>query len=475
MRGGRAAFVGASLGIWLCAAPTGCAPRPAPSEAPAISGASGPPPPTAGLPIPSFAGLVWAPPSLTAGDLEELAAALRGDPGVEVVLGPSLSGREQAIAAALARLGAIPRSLRQGGLEEVIGATGAPLRALPPSSTGRPRFDASALQSMRPTGAARLYVEDAALDPGGWRSLPAYTVGSCEEALVALAAGQERSLAMLAPFLDHADAALSAAFQGQLAARLPGLTAGLAGFSRPLPRTEFTDDAGFLRHQCGHRYWRLARQFEECLTGERCARTPQIFLIDGARVGAVEGDLFIDQDCPGRVGFDAVAAFREIGREAAHVALEGLSAEWSVLADRLGLITEVAAALEDLCAPRRRRFSDEAIAGLQARFAGLGAALGSADLGLREGAWVIEDGLFHVPGLGPARQLARFAAGKGSPNSELRVGARRLRAEGLRAARCVGEAEGLPLALALYDAAGAPRFLGFLFAEELVCGELGPR
>jgi hypothetical protein len=280
---------------------------------------------------------------------------------------------------------------------------------------------------------------------------------------------------LVVELLDHADAALSAAFQGQLAARLPGLTAGLAGFSRPLPRTEFTDDAGFLRHQCGHRYWRLARQFEGCLTGERCARTPQIFLIDGARVGAVEGDLFIDQDCPGRVGFDAVAAFREIGREAAHVALEGLSAEWSVLADRLGLITEVAAALEDLCAPRRRRFSDEAIAGLQARFAGLGAALGSADLGLREGAWVIEDGLFHVPGLGPARQLARFAAGKGSPNSELRVGARRLRAEGLRAARCVGEAEGLPLALALYDAAGAPRFLGFFFAEELVCGELGPR
>lgn len=466
----RLALAGAAL--------VACAQEPAPgrSRPPLAVGAEpGPPGPSAGLPMPSL-DLEWSPPILVAGDVDALAQSVAALRPTAVVIGRGVTAPPARLTALGAHLGAPAAA--------TIEASGAPLEGLvaPRRTEGsgarRPRYEAAGVRlgagAGAATGQSALVIDVAVVDAGQWSALWAYAVGGCEAPLAALAVGQERSLAVVEPFLDHADAELWRAYRAALAGRVPGLVELLAADAEALPRERFADDLSHRRHRCAHAYAQIVAAYAACgEEAETCPVRPRLFLGEGARIGAPEPDVFVAAECAGLVGRDPVAELRRAGRDATHVAAEGLSAEWSILADRVAAIGEVADVLEDICVPRRWRFEAGDLAAARRRLAAVGAALASPDMALREGAWVIEDSVFHVPGLGGVRQLARFAAGRGSVNQEARVGVRRLRDLILGRARCRGRSEA-PMVAAVTDASGAAAFVGYFHEEELLCGDLPP-
>lgn len=430
--------------------------------------------------------LPWTPPSLSAGDVEEVRAALASASRVELVLGPRLAEPTigPRIAAALAELAptaaiepADPESMR-GSMRAAIGGD-PPLRRLGVGVGGRPTYDARAITIdagwRREHPNVTLVIDDATVDAPSWRALQSFAVGSCAAPMLALAEGQELSLTILGPFLDHADTVLWRAFQGELRRALPALLGEHAGDATPRSRADFADDRAFAAHTCGRAQRAYLEVFAACAAAEApCPQAPRLLLVDGARVGMTEPALAAADECPALLGRDAAREIRRIGREAAREAAYELSLEWSLLADRLGLLGEVVAVLEDICAPRRRRLAEADLAEARRRLAAIGDGLASPDHAVRDAGWLIEDGELHVPGRGATRQLARFDAGRGSINLEILAGARGLREWVLGRSRCRNRQERPPLAALLVDAAGAPALLGYFYEEELVCGDLGP-
>ncbi|MEM9458796.1 MAG: hypothetical protein AAGF11_31755 [Myxococcota bacterium] len=323
---------------------------------------------------------------------------------------------------------------------------------------------------------ATLVMDDAELDPGRWRALPARVVGSCQEPLAALAAGQEQSLAELEPFLDHADAVLWQVYRSTLQATVPRLSAELESYQAVRTRAEFDDNGSWEQYQCGHAYWEYLQNFVQCgAEAPRCLSAPRIFLIGGARIGTAEPSVYIPSGCAAKVGHDYVSELRTIATEAAEVAQEHLSPSWSALADRLGVVTEVYDTLSDVCVPRRRRFAPEDLVAARERLASIGRALASDAPALPTGQWTVVEQPFHVPGFGPVQQVAFYEAGEGSPSRAAVAEARALRELVLTRALCRSAHPALPLAVALVEgASGRVESFGYFFEEELFCGELPP-
>jgi hypothetical protein len=164
--------------------------------------------------------------------------------------------------------------------------------------------------------------------------------------------------------------------------------------------------------------------------------------------------------------------------------LERLAPRWSELGARVASLGAIDAALEDTCAPRRRRISSESMAALELRVARLEGLLNRSDevpggslewvssAGSRA-TWVAGEGTFHVPGWGPIRELSRFDGGASSPSSQLLEASHGLRDAILGAGECGGVPGELPLAWALVQVpAGRVVAHGEVFPETLVCGDL---
>jgi hypothetical protein len=201
-----------------------------------------------------------------------------------------------------------------------------------------------------------------------------------------------------------------------------------------------------------------------------------MYLMGGARIGSAEPSFFVEPRCPERIGRDYVLELRQVAREAAQVARDHLEPDWVVLADRLGTITDVATTLEDVCTPRRRRHTPADVEQARTRLARIGRTLASEDLQHERGRWEIEDDQFHVPGVGPVRQLARFEAGSTSAAQSVRTEAARLRQFVLARALCRSGHDPLPLVAMVVDVAHPrPTFLGYFLREELLCADLPPR
>jgi hypothetical protein len=89
--------------------------------------------------------------------------------------------------------------------------------------------------------------------------------------------------------------------------------------------------------------------------------------------------------------------------------------------------------------------------------------------------FLINDGNFHVPGLGKVRLLAQYDAGTGSASRELLAAAKTLATFERTHAQCVARpGDGLMMAMLIDTQAGKPEFIGFFYDEELWCDELGP-
>lgn len=482
-RANRLAVAAVTLG--LCAVHVGCGPRQAPRSAAPVAAVAtsrpvgGPPAPVGGLPFPSLA-VPWTPPMLTAGDPGALAAALGRGEDLTLALGPRLAGVgwEQRAVGLVAALSPATRvgARRSAGLLEVVEPSPdlkRPRRSLGPD--GRPRYAANLkLHSGWPKGQV-LAIDDAEVEAGAWESLPAVSVGSCEPAMQALAVGQERSLAQLGPFLDHADGLLATMYRAELRAFVPGFLTELADYATARPREAFTDEEKWAQHQCGRAYREQVERHAKCqVGGARCPEAPRLVLVGGARIAAVDAGATAGEHCPALVGRDYSAELRRLGQSAAEAASAALSPEWTMLADRLGTLTEVHATLEDLCTPRRRRFAEADLVEARQRLADLGAALGSEVLEVQAGRWQIGDEPLYVPGLGPTRELARFVVDPAAIDSGIVAGARALREFVLARSLCRPVESAAPLALVLAEPGPGVLFFSFFYEEELFCGALPP-
>jgi hypothetical protein len=461
---------------------------PAPWGAAAATVAAGPLPrgpsePVRGLSMPSL-DLPWTPPSLVAGDVGQLAAALTGHGSIALQLGPRFGGPE-----ALARVEALVQALRPGAAivdqqvqAEPFAGVALPLEREPDDGRARPRYRfegrmpvADPHERSPSTASAVLVIADAELDPGKWRALPARAVGSCQAPMAALAAGQEQSLAELEPFLDHADATLWQVYRPALHAILPRLLAELEPYREPKSPAEQGDAREHEQHQCGHAYWQYLQAYARC--GEElagCGPAPRMFLMGGARIGTAEPNAWIPEGCAAAVGRDYVQELRTVATEAAQVAQEHLAPSWSALADRVGAITEVYETLEDVCTPRRRRFAEADLQAARGRLVAIGEALASDEGAHPAGGWALAEEPFHVPGYGPVQQVARYHAGPGSASETVVEQARALRELLLGRALCRSGQPELPLAVALVRGSGDVEVLSYFFEEELSCGELPP-
>ena len=477
--------VGAAA-LALCAVTLTCGPKqpprtatPATSLSPALPG-GGPAAPTSGLGFPGL-GAPWTQPMLTAGDPTALAAALAEHKELTLLLGARLAGAawEQRGAALVAALSPATQivATRHAGLLELVEPgpeLQTPRRELGPD--GRPRYAAVKLQStwLKGQEEALLGIDDATVDAGAWQALPAVSVGTCEPAMRALAAGQELALAQLGPFLDHADELLWTVYRAQLQAFVPGFVAELEAYAQPRAQDTVAGEEAWAQYQCGRAYWEHVQRYASCgETASTCPGAPRLVLVGGARIAAPEAALAVGDHCPALVGRDYAAEIRRLGQAAAESASEALDRQWTTLADRLGTLTEVHAALEDICTPRRRRFAEADLGEARARLARIGGALASDDL-RPTGRWQIRDRPLLVPGLGPSRELAGYDAGSTSLNAGIVADARALRDFVLARSMCRSGHAAAPLAAVLAEPGEGTRFFGYFYEEELFCGPLPP-
>ncbi len=451
--------------------------------------AEGPPPPEGGLSMPSLA-LDWSPPSAAAGDIDALATALARHPRVGLFV-DTQSGLTHDDSMRLAAL--IGRLSPDAAVHPISGAgrMGDVIREDPPllpttGTNGRTQWalperlelDAERLRTFAEQGdEAVLVVGAVQIEAPVWRQLAGASVGSCEPLLGALLEGQTQSLAMLEPFLDHADAVLESLYLAELAAVVPQLQADLAEFERERDRKDF-DLVGWERYQCGRRYLQYLQPFAACV-GENgaagCVSTPRVFLRGSVRIGSVEPNDYIPTDCPRRLDRDYVEALRQPARAAAELAPDHLEANWLLLAERLATLAELHGALSELCTPARRRFSPADLDALRTTMTEVGGLFGRAESPAHDARFLVNDGNFHVPGLGKVRLLAQYDGGTGSASRQLLAAAHELARFDRKQARCVARPGEAPLMLMLIDTRTAkPEFIGFFYAEELWCDELGP-
>lgn len=479
---GKFEIAGTGLALALCTLACAGHPPPPRGAAPATMTAGplprGPAEPEHGLPMPGL-DLQWMPPILSAGDPLPLREALRRHASVLIQPGDRMGGPEWAhrgrelMRALHPEITVVPGEAQAGPFAGVA----LPLdRVANDDDTTRPRYRwTGGVLPASSAASATLLVDDAELDPGAWRALPARVVGSCHEPMAALAAGQEQSLAELEPFLDHADAVLWQVYRSTLQATVPRLTDELTPYQALRTRSEFDDNGSWEQYQCGHAYWEYLQNFARCGAETRsCPSAPRLFLIGGARIGTAEPSFYIPEGCAAKVGRDYVAELRTVAAEAAEVAQEHLAPSWSALADRLGAVTEVYDALADVCVPRRRRFAPTDLVTVRQRLASIGRALASDELALPTGRWTVSGQPFHVAGFGPVQQVAFYDAGAGSPAQTAISEARALRELVLKRALCRSARPALPLAVALVGGDGQVESFGYFFEEELFCGDLPP-
>jgi hypothetical protein len=493
MAGAALATVAAAAlaSVLACSPNTAVVPGPvAAKPAPGTLGA-GPPPPTGGLAMPTLA-LDWSPPSAAAGDIEALAAALARHPRV----GLFVDGDGDAKPIDAMRLAALIGRLAPDTAVHPISSSGTAglaevLREDPPllptqTPSGRTQWalpetlelDALRLRGWAEQGdAAVLVVGAVGVEAPIWRQLSSASVGSCAPLLDAMLDGQTQSLAMLEPFLDHADAVLASLYTAELASVVPQLQAELAEFEQERPRKDF-DLVGWERYQCGRRYSQYLQPFVWCVEagpGATCQSTPRLFLRGSVRIGSVEPSEYVPSDCPRRLGRDYIEALRDPARIAAEHAADHLDARWLILAERLATLGELHGALAQLCTPARRRFSVADLELLRSTVAELGPLFHRDEAPAHDARFLANDGNFHVPGLGKVRMLAQYDGGTGSASRELIAAAKRLAAFERAHAQCVARPGEAPLMAMLIDTRAAkPEFIGFFYAEELWCEALGP-
>ena len=309
------------------------------------------------------------------------------------------------------------------------------------------------------------------LRPAGEQSegRQAFIFGGCDSLRARLGRAQEEGLTRLESFLDRVDELLAATWSEALSDRRETLDAMRGKASK--------------NQSCSAAAREHAAELLSCAASSgACQWSPRVFLQDFARVGRVSEppELGLDDDGCGE-------DLRDIMREADAASIEVLTRtapRWSELAARVATLGTIDAAVEDTCAPRRRRISDDSLASLRGQMAAIEAQLARGASypstgpswieSVPEGArWVGADASFHVPGHGAVRELARFEAGARAASTQVRERAQALGAAISGAGECMGRAGEAPLAWTVYELPSLEVIgEGEVFPETLVCGDL---
>ncbi len=431
--------------------------------------------------------IAWSPPMVSTGRVEGLAQAIAGHERLEFLLGEGISDATNArnivrwvgrVAPSTEISERSSSRARQRLLETWISM----LSGADPNlgESVAKELHAVDWQPLRSSNdASLLLIGKASVDMQRWEAEGTRLVGSCEPVLVELGLGQEQSLAILEPFLDHADEILRRLYRSHLARSLPKIEQELEEFSSARQRREFRDDDAYARYQCGRQYREYLTPFVECVdlgseADFECRVSPRLFVQGAARIGIVEPSLYISDDCARRLESDYVVRIREVARAAVDDAVDHIDPAWAMLGDRFGALGEIYAALEDVCTPRRRRFAADDLEGSRRRVAEFGEVFRRAEVLKYDARWLANEDKFHVAGIGAVYQLRRFDSGTGSSARKLRQSARSLREQLIASARCQRSASEEPLAAFLVDlTAERVEFFGHFYDEELLC-PVGP-
>lgn len=389
----------------------------------------------------------WRPAETRAGELGRLLQAVAGPSPLAVA---SRGVEPQALAENLADIGSAATVVSPRTGAEQLPAWLARVRAQNP--------DARKLLELGPA-------------PDAVEGRQAYIFGGCESLRARLGLAQEQGLTRLESFLDRIDQQLAAAWSEALSAQRKLLDSLAKEVDGPSSGT------------CSPATREHVSELLGCATSSGpCHWTPRVFLQGFARVGRVAE--------PPELGLDEGAcgeALRELVRAADVAAIEILdraAPRWSELAARVAALGLIDAAVEDTCAPRRRRVSPSSLASLHAQMAGIEAQLARGSsypsvgpawvASVPEGAgWTAAAASFHVPGQGEVQELARFEAGTQAASTQVRERARALGASIAGAGECAGRVGEAPLTWTVYDLDALEIVdAGEVFPETLVCGSL---
>lgn len=458
-------------GVGLGALALGCSPEPLPTTpaAPvAVTLPDSPASPTHGLPIVAWRA-PWSPPRHVAGDLQSLAEALRGAGTIQATVATRLTApdRVEPVRVALTQLEPAARwSVAAGAWAERVAGGALPLSRV--QGEGAPRYDGASVRPRTPVSTTTLVLDDADVDVQRWRAMPAGAAGSCDALVDTLAVSQEQSLAYLETFLDHVDTVLARRYRAGLLAELDGLQQVLAPYAEPKPPAD-ASPARIRAHACGHAQYERLNAAATC-TADACLVGPRIVLQAGARIG-MPAPAWAPDDCDA-ASREVADVLESIAVEAVAQTLPELDPRWVTLADRLGALTEVYDAIEDVCTPRRRRFAPADLDDAAERLARIGRALGS-DVLDEAGRWEVRPTTGFVPGMGAVTELAAFSAAEGAAARTARSEARGLRRFMLSRSLCRSGFGDRPLAVVVFTpGAESASFFGYLYEEELFCAGL---
>lgn len=461
---GRRAFLAAMAvvsGLAACSLETLVAP-----QLLRLTGASTDLAPSLVLPPADEGGANWRPAETRAGPLAEMLDALELSDAELGLIADGVAAHELA-----ARLEAhLERSVAVLSGRPDLGSAEAKVGALLSDPALREQIEAQGLTQI-------LIVAASSLDEKSWRGQEAQIFGGCELLRSRLGRGQEFALARLEAFLDRADDALANSFVAALQ-KERGALETLVMAAKAVAAKK--DPEAKLAPICGEH----AQSLLACAgTQTPCEWSPRVFLQGKARVGrkAESLELAFSQDgCAQEleeIMFRVDASAKPV--------LSRFASRWSEFAARAASLGAIDAALEDACAPRRRRTSEESMQQLRARLDTIEELLARGGEPSGDGGpqWVSElpspeswregEGSFHVPGLGPIRELAYFDGGPGSASRKLINEAEQLREAILGAVECAGVAGELPLAWAVVELpSGRSSARGVVFPETLLCGDM---
>lgn len=456
----------------------GCGTAGVPRGAEAANGAGafpgGPPAPAAGLALPSL-DVAWSPAQASVGDLLELERALVGRTTL-VLVGPVQSQRDElaalthALASTANRTWLAPQTSTQF---EAFG--GAVLPNVRRDDDGTFALDGVTAEptwlAQMPADADAVVVVDV-LD--GAAALPMQALGGCDAVTSALAAGQEHGLADVEPFVAHLDALLLQVYRPAVAAMTPRWLEELAPYVDGAADDAAAGSTAAQRHACGSASLAYVRAVAACARkrDRDCTAAPRTFLQGGLRIGLPTPDgVQMPQGCATLVGRDYVAEAQRLAAEAVQVVHGNLDPRWLQLADRVGALTEVYAAVDNVCAPQRRRVSGDDLDVARERLARIGDALSSDLTASRGGRFdTATPASFFVPGMGDVASVARYDGGPASVATRAVLEARGLAGWLQTRARCRGDAHTPPWSVTVLDrTSGAALGLTYVFPEQLAC------
>jgi len=284
--------------------------------------------------------------------------------------------------------------------------------------------------------------------------------GGCGELIEALGAGAAAASKRFEPYVEAVDGALDRAFARHLDKALPFWRDELAeAKSGAAPGGE---DA-----RCLAGYEEFLESYAACVDGG-CARRPRLVLPAGGLI-AMDNTPFaaLPDRCPTAGIRDYADEMKDLAGRAVGEVLPQLGGAWGGELVRFGALARLADGLDELCAPRHRRYAEQDLESARGEIRAFVERLAGLEA---DGEWTAAGGLERAAGVGPVAVLARVQARGEDPIAESVAVLDRLR----RLERCDEGGERL-LQAALIDVGNSEVvFMGVFFEEQLLCEGLPP-